>query len=127
MGAIAEHLHAAQLADHVTRISETFFFMGKDDAGNRIMATLPGLDAGGLTPLLPLLLTGLKQGKDSTRAQVAALIGDAMKLTDAKALAPLVMKITGALIRVGPNMWSGDSNGDIIVWRLQTMREQHLL
>lgn len=33
----------------------------------------------------------------------------------------------GCLIRVGPDMWSGDNSGDIIVWRLQTMREEHLL
>ena len=31
------------------------------------------------------------------------------------------------LTRVGPNMWSGDTSGDIIVWRLQTMREDHIL
>ncbi|CAM9978455.1 unnamed protein product, partial [Phaeothamnion confervicola] len=62
---------------------------------------LPGLNQPkGLEPLLPMYQQGLMYGSAEVREVAAAGLGELVELTSAKALQPLVIKITGPLIRI---------------------------
>jgi HEAT repeat protein len=90
--------------NYIDNVRDVIRSLSEDDSGTKVVDRLPGFveeKGKGMDALLQLFLQGLVYGKSpEVREQAALGLGDMIELTDAKALSPHVLKVTGPLIRI---------------------------
>eukprot|EP00562_Extubocellulus_spinifer_P003852 CAMPEP_0178537748 /NCGR_PEP_ID=MMETSP0696-20121128/36753_1 /TAXON_ID=265572 /ORGANISM="Extubocellulus spinifer, Strain CCMP396" /LENGTH=3016 /DNA_ID=CAMNT_0020169993 /DNA_START=19 /DNA_END=9069 /DNA_ORIENTATION=- len=106
LGALSKHVPAEELVKHIDFIRNLIASM-VSDARRRKGGVgdgeflMPGFNIQkGLEPLLPIYQRGILYGNASIRETSAAGLGELIALTSTKFLAPLLIKMTGPLLRV---------------------------
>lgn len=110
-----EKAPAVSCGTHVVTVLEEVQLLGRGwGEGN-----VPGFNrVKGLEPILPFFLQALMHGTPETREQAAEGLGELVKCTNEAALKPMVVKMSGPLIRI---------MGDRFPWQVKAAILQTLL